>query len=155
MDRAQICARLFRGRFPWGCDGITILGWVLVGHTWVTTQNSHNFWADSWNELKFIHEFLEAISLGVAMDSLLGALEVRSGQTESNDLKGPKLLIWQSERAQNFARVSIGQTESNDLKGPKLFFDTIYSFSLSGHFSFDANTNICDECTRLLTKSQT
>jgi hypothetical protein len=40
-----------------------------------------------------MHLFPEAVSLGVAMDSLLGALEVRSGKTKSNDLNGPKLLI--------------------------------------------------------------
>jgi hypothetical protein len=47
-----------------------------------------------------MHEFPEAVSLGVAMDSLLEALEVWSGQSESNDSKGPKLLIGPLARAQ-------------------------------------------------------
>jgi hypothetical protein len=39
-------------------------------------ENSHNFWFDRWIALKFLHEFLEAIFLEVAMELHLSAEEV-------------------------------------------------------------------------------
>jgi hypothetical protein len=47
-----------------------------------TGQNGHNFWYDRWIALKCIHEFLEAVFLRVALDSLLDDEEVWSASLE-------------------------------------------------------------------------
>jgi len=39
-------------------------------------ENSHKFWFHRWIALKFLHEFLEAIFLGVAMELHLSDEEV-------------------------------------------------------------------------------
>jgi len=61
-------------------------------------QNDHNFRSDRWIALKFLHEFLEAIFLGVFLESHLGDEEVSSA----------KLSIQPLDHPQSFARVSGG-----------------------------------------------
>jgi hypothetical protein len=45
-------------------------------------QNGYNFLSDYWIALKCLHEFLEALFLGVAMESQLGDEEVWSAKLE-------------------------------------------------------------------------
>jgi hypothetical protein len=52
------------------------------GKTSETGQNGHNFWYDRWIALKCLHEFLEAVFLRVALDSLLDDEEVWSASLE-------------------------------------------------------------------------
>jgi hypothetical protein len=54
----------------------------LVGKTSETGQNGHNFWYDRWIALKCLHEFLEAVFLRVALDSLLDDEDVWSPSLE-------------------------------------------------------------------------
>jgi len=54
----------------------------LVGKTSETGQNDHNFWYDCWIALKYLHEFLKAVVLRVALDSLLDDEDVRSASLE-------------------------------------------------------------------------
>ena len=54
----------------------------LVGKTSETGQNGHNFWYDRWIALKYLHEFLEAVVLRVALDSLLDDEDVLSASLE-------------------------------------------------------------------------
>jgi len=41
-------------------------------------QNGHNFRSDRWITFKFLHQFLKAVFVWVAMESLLGNVEVQS-----------------------------------------------------------------------------
>ena len=52
------------------------------GKTSETGQNGHNFWYDRWIALKSLHEFLEAVFLRVALDSLLDDEDVWSASLE-------------------------------------------------------------------------
>jgi hypothetical protein len=54
---------------------------VLSRQTGITTEKGHNFWSDSWNELKVLQWFLEPVFLEVLMESLLGEEEDLSSQT--------------------------------------------------------------------------
>jgi hypothetical protein len=44
---------------------------VWSGQTRITAQKGHNFWSDRWIALKYFLEFLEAVFLGVGVESLL------------------------------------------------------------------------------------
>jgi hypothetical protein len=61
-----------RSNFFHGCYRI-VTRWRggLVTQNWATGQNGHNFRSDRWIALKYLHEFLETIFLGVAMESEL------------------------------------------------------------------------------------
>ena len=54
----------------------------LVDKTWVIAQKDHNFWFDRLIAFKFLHGFLEAIFLQVAMESLFDVEEVLSARLE-------------------------------------------------------------------------
>jgi hypothetical protein len=54
----------------------------LVGRTSETGENGLNFWYDRWIALKCLHEFLEAVFLRVALDSLIDDEEVWSASLE-------------------------------------------------------------------------
>ena len=45
-------------------------------------SKSHNFWYDRWIALKCLHEFLEAVFLSVALDSLIDDEQVWSASLE-------------------------------------------------------------------------
>ena len=45
-------------------------------------QNGHNFWYDRWIALNFLREYLEAVFLRVALDSLLDDEDVWSASLE-------------------------------------------------------------------------
>jgi len=60
----------------------------MVSQTWVFAKKGHNFLFDHWTALKFLHEILEAIILGVSMQSLLGDEEELSGKTRVMAHKG-------------------------------------------------------------------
>jgi hypothetical protein len=83
LDRAKIFARVSGGRFPYGCYGIaTRRRGGLIGHT----SRNGSKWpynrSDQWIALKFLHEFLEAVSLRVVMESQLDDEEVSSARLE-------------------------------------------------------------------------
>jgi hypothetical protein len=83
LDRPQIFGLVFRGHFPWGFYVIaTRRRGDLVRQTCITGQNSHNFRSDHWIALKCLHEFLEAIFLGVATESQLDDEEVWSARLD-------------------------------------------------------------------------
>jgi hypothetical protein len=45
-------------------------------------KKSHNFWYNRWISLKYLHEFLKAVFLRVALDSLLDDEDVWSSSPE-------------------------------------------------------------------------
>jgi hypothetical protein len=48
----------------------------MVSQTSVTGQNGHNFRLDHWIAVKVLHEFTEAVFLGVDKESQLGEEKV-------------------------------------------------------------------------------
>jgi len=58
----------------------SLLGDVEVSSllTRVLVRKGHNFGSDRWIALKFLQEFLEAVCLGVDVESLPGEAEVSS-----------------------------------------------------------------------------
>ena len=61
---------------------------VCTGHTKnqtrVPAQEVHISLSDCWTVLKFLHEFLEVVSLGVALKLLLDTNTVWSGKTKDH-----------------------------------------------------------------------
>ena len=51
----------------------------MSGETRVTAKKGHNFLSECWIALKFLMEFIKAIFVGIAMESILGDEEVLSG----------------------------------------------------------------------------
>jgi len=70
LDHPQSFAQVSRGNFPWGFY-VMATRWRggLVGQTWVTGENDHNFLSDRWIALKVLHEFPEVFFVGVDMES--------------------------------------------------------------------------------------
>ena len=65
--------RLFSLGKPWN-------RWVTrmsSRHPWVSAQKGHNFWSDRLIALKILHGFLEAVFVGVAVESLFSEIDVR------------------------------------------------------------------------------
>jgi hypothetical protein len=59
-------------------------GGVSSGQTRVPAQEVHNSWSDRWILLKFLHKFLEAIFLDVALKLLLDTHTVWSPKTKGH-----------------------------------------------------------------------
>jgi hypothetical protein len=49
---------------------------VWLHHARVTIRKGHNFSSNHWIAIKLLQEFLEAVLLGVDVESLLGEAEV-------------------------------------------------------------------------------
>jgi hypothetical protein len=61
---------------------------VSALETRVPVRKGHNVWSDRWISPKFLHEFPDAVFLGVAMESLLGEAEDSSPQSRVRVRKG-------------------------------------------------------------------
>jgi hypothetical protein len=73
----------YRGCFPRGSYGIaTRWRGCLVGRTWVSAQERHNFWSYHWIALKHLQGFPDAVFIGVAIEWLLGDEHVWSVEPE-------------------------------------------------------------------------
>ena len=80
-------------------DGTNVLSGQTTDQTRVRAQQVHNTWSDCWIVVKLLEEFLEAVFLGVAMESLLNAPSVSSGQTtDQTRVTGQKVYNSWSDR---------------------------------------------------------
>jgi hypothetical protein len=55
----------------------------------VMAKKNHNFWSNRWIALKVLQEFMEAVFLRVAIESILGDGEVWLRETRVTAHKGP------------------------------------------------------------------